>query len=354
MFGMPGGKFIMSESRFYHIPKSGKLEQFDSVAEVMSRAKEGGFFWLHFLEPTAEDLQPLIGSLGLHSLSVEDALDVNQLPKIDDFPDNTFIVFNAFSYMENKLSVQEIDLFLSNHFLISVDRIGPDGKPLLDGIEELVQREMDTDRLGPAFVMHTILDVIVDRKFVAIEALEDELTEAEDAVLERPAAFDPKSLQHIRRALVTLRKSLFHEREVFVKICRKDCPFIPEKAIFHYRDVYDHLTRFFELTETLRDVATSLMEIDLSMRSNEMARAANRTNRSVRRLTFITTIFLPLSLLAGIGGMSEWSMMTGPSNWRITYPLFLLSMAGIGTVCYFFLKRIIKRDDEKTDGEDDD
>lgn len=343
----------MSESRFYHIPKSGKLEQFGSVAEVMSRAKEGGFFWLHFLEPTAEDLQPLIGSLGLHSLSVEDALDVNQLPKIDDFPDNTFIVFNAFSYIENKLSVQEIDLFLSKQFLISVDRIGPDGKPLLDGIEELVQREIDTDRLGPAFVMHTILDVIVDRKFIAIEALEDELTEAEDAVLERPAAFDPKSLQHIRRALVTLRKSLFHEREVFVKICRKDCPFIPEKAIFHYRDVYDHLTRFFELTETLRDVATSLMEIDLSMRSNEMARAANRTNRSVRRLTFITTIFLPLSLLAGIGGMSEWSMMTGPSNWRITYPLFLLSMAVIGAVCYFFLKRIIRRDDEKSDGEED-
>jgi magnesium transporter len=343
----------MGESRFYHISKSGKLERFDSVADVMSRTKEDGFFWLHFLEPTAKDLHPLIGLFDLHPLSVEDALDNNLLPKIDDFPDNTFIVFNAFSYTNKKLSVQEIDLFLGNHFLISVDRIGPDGKPLLDGIDELVQREMDTDRLGPAFVMHTILDIIVDRKFIAIEALEDELTEAEDAVLDKPTEFDPKSLQHIRRALVTLRKSLFHEREVFVKICRKDCPFIPDKAIFHYRDVYDHLTRFFELTETLRDVATSLMEIDLSLRSNEMSRAANRTNRSVRRLTFITTVFLPLSLLAGIGGMSEWSMMTGPANWRITYPLFLLAMVVIGVVCYFFLKRIIKRDDEKSDSKDD-
>jgi len=344
----------MSESRFYHIPKSGKLEQLDSVEEVMTRAKEEGFFWLHFLEPTAEDLHPLIELLGIHSLSVEDSLDTNQLPKIDDFPDNSFIVFNAFSYIKKALSVQEIDLFLGNHFLISVDRIGPDGKPLLDGIEDMVQREMDTDRLGPAFVMHTILDVIVDRKFIAIEALEDELAEAEDAVLERPAEFDPKSLQHIRRALVTLRKSLFHEREVFVKICRKDCPFIPDKAIFHYRDVYDHLTRFFELTETLRDVATSLMEIDLSLRSNEMSRAANRTNNSVRRLTFITTIFLPLTLLASIGGMSEWSMMTGPSNWRFTYPMFLLGMAVIAAVCYVFLKRIVRRDDKKSDGKDDD
>ncbi len=343
----------MSESRFYHIPKSGKLEQVDSVAEAMARAKEDGFFWLYFLEPRIEDLHPLIGLLDLHPLSVEDALDINQLPKIDDFPSNTFIVFNAFSYTDKNLSVQEIDLFLSSHFLISVDRIGPDGKPLLDGIEELVLREMDVDRFGPAFVMHTILDVVVDRKFIAIEALEDELTSAEDAVLERPADFDPKSLQHIRHALVTLRKSLFHEREVFVKICRKDCQFIPDKAIYHYRDVYDHLTRFFELTETLRDVATSLMEIDLSLRSNEMSRAANRTNRSVRRLTFITTIFLPLSLFAGIGGMSEWSMMTGPDNWRIAYPLFLLAMAVIGAVCYFFLKRIIQLDDNKSDAEDE-
>jgi len=343
----------MRESRFYHVTKTGKLTQSDHIAEVMARAKEGGFFWLYFLEPTAEDLQPLIRPLELHPLSVEDALDDNQLPKIDDFPDNSFIIFNAFSYVEKKLSVQEIDFFLSNQFLICVDRIGPDGKPLLDGIEELVLREMDTGRFGPAFVMHTILDSIVDRKFVAIEALEDELTEAEDAVLERPAKFDPKSLQHIRRALVTLRKSLYHEREVFVKICRKDCPFIPDKAIFHYRDVYDHLTRFFELTETLRDVATSLMEIDLSLRSNEMSRSSNRTNRSVRRLTFITTIFLPLSLLAGIGGMSEWSMMTGPENWRFTYPLFLLAMAVIGAVSYFLLKWMVMRDDKSSDGEDD-
>ncbi len=345
----------MSEAHFYHITKSGKLSQCKSVPAAMEHVQQdGGFFWLHYLEPVAEDLHPLIKLLDLHPLSVEDALDDNQLPKIDDFPNNTFIVFNAFSYATDMTRIQEVDFFLSNRFIISIDRVGPDGKPLLDGIEEMVRRELDTDRLGPAFVMHTILDVLVDRKFYAIEALEDELTQAEDAVLDRPSAFDPKSLQHIRRTLVSLRKSLYHEREVFVKICRKDCPFIPDKAVFHYRDVYDHLSRFFELTESLRDVATSLMEIDLSMRSNEMARAANRTNRSVRRLTFITTVFLPLSLLAGIGGMSEWSMMTGPENWRITYPLFILAMIVIGTISYFFLKWMIYRDDKKSGSDDAD
>lgn len=344
----------MNESHFYHIPKSGKLIPCAKVTDAMERVeKEGGFFWLHYLEPTGEDLHPLIKLLGLHPLAIEDALDDNQLPKMDDFPNNTFIVFNAFTYSKEKINIQEVDFFIGKHFVISIDRVGPDGKPLLNGIDEVVLREMDENRLGPAFVLHTILDVIVDHKVFAIEAMEDELTQTEDAVLERPTEYDPKSLQHIRHTLVTLRKSLFHERELFVKICRKDCPFIQDKAIFHFRDIYDHLARFFELTETLRDVATSLMEIDLSLRSNEMARASNRTNRSVRRLTLITIVFLPLSLLASIGGMSEWSMMTGPENWRFTYPLFLLAMGVIGAVSYFFLKWIIRRDDvSDNDGTD--
>lgn len=344
----------MSEARFYHIPKTGKLNRCERVQDAMELVeKEGGFFWLHYLEPVSDDLHPLIQQLDLHPLAVEDALDDNQLPKIDDFPSNTLIVFNAFTYFEEKIVIQEVDFFLGKHFVISIDRIGPDGKPLLDGIEQMVLREMDEDRLGAAFVLHTMLDAIVDRKVFAIEAMEDRLASTEDAVMDRPTDFDPKNLQQIRHILVSLRKSLFHEREVFVKICRKDCPFIPDRAIFQYRDIYDHLARFFELTETLRDIATSLMEIDLSMRSNEMARASNRTNRSVRRLTLITIVFLPLSLLASIGGMSEWSMMTGPENWRFTYPLFLLAMVVIGALSYFLLKGIIRRDD-RTDSDSGD
>lgn len=345
----------MSQAHLYYIPKSGKLIPCDTAAEAMEKTEtDGGFVWLHYLEPTSDDLHPLIQHLDLHPLAVEDALDDNQLPKIDDFPTSSFIVFNAFTYSEEKIAIQEVDFFLGKRFVVSIDRIGPDGTPLMDGIQEMVLREMDEDRLGPAFVLHTLMDAIVDRKVFAIEAMEDRLSTTEDAVMDRPTDFDPKSLQQIRHMLVALRKSLFHEREVFVKICRKDCPFIPDKAIYQYRDIYDHLARFFELTETLRDVATSLMEIDLSMRSNEMARASNRTNRSVRRLTLITIVFLPLSLLASIGGMSEWSMMTGPENWRYTYPLFLLAMGVIGAVSYFFLKWIIRRDDKTdVDGNDE-
>jgi magnesium transporter len=92
------------------------------------------------------------------------------------------------------------------------------------------------------------------------------------------------------------------------------------------------------------------MELHMSMLNNLMARTANETNSTVRRLTFITTIFMPLTLLAGIGGMSEWTMMTGQPHWRIAYPAFFAIMAIIGLVNYYLLRRL-GRKDRNTGGE---
>jgi magnesium transporter len=254
-----------------------------------------------------------------------------------------FILFNSFYYSNGKLSIGEIDLFIGDNFLITVSQRDSENRQFLNGIEHIVEMDIESARQGPAFLMHILLDHIVDQKFLAIEALEDELDTAEDAMLADASNFNPAELVRLRRDLLGLRKSLFHEREILVKICRKDCPFISEKAIFHYRDIYDHLAKFFELTESYRDILTSLMEMYLSMLNNQMAKAANETNTTVRRLTFITTIFMPLTLLAGIGGMSEWSMMTGPQNWRIAYPAFLLAMVVIGFINYYLLNWLEKR-----------
>jgi magnesium transporter len=91
----------------------------------------------------------------------------------------------------------------------------------------------------------------------------------------------------------------------------------------------------------------TVMEIHLSMINNQMAMMANETNQVVRRLTTITTVFMPLTMLAGIGGMSEWSMMTGPTHWKLTDPLFLLGMALIGGASYGVLKWFERRDSER-------
>jgi magnesium transporter len=173
--------------------------------------------------------------------------------------------------------------------------------------------------------------------------MEDELEESEEILLGHPETFNPAELVRLRRFLLNLRKSLFHEREILVKICRMDCPFIADKAIFHFRDIYDHLAKFLELTENYREIVTSLMELYTSLLNNIMTKASNQTNMSVRRLTLIATIFMPLTLLASIGGMSEWSMMTGPANWKIAYPLFIVGMIVIGIINFYMLKRMEKK-----------
>jgi magnesium transporter len=333
----------MSETMFYHISQAGKFSHFATIEEALTAAKDGGTAWLHYCETTKEELSNLIDPLGLHPLAIEDCFDENEIPKIEDFPRNTFILFNCFDYSNRELSIGEIDLFIGDNFLVTVSQNKSENRGFLDGIENIVETNIQSARHGPSFLMHVILDYVVDQKFTAIEALEDELDSVEGAMLSDASSFKPAELIRFRRYLLDLRKSLFHEREILVKICRKDCPFITEKAIFHYRDIYDHLVGFFELTESYRDIVTSLMEMYLSMLNNQMAKAANETNTTVRRLTIITTIFMPLTLLAGIGGMSEWSMMTGPDNWRIAYPAFLVMMVVIGFGNYYLLKWLDRR-----------
>ncbi len=338
----------MPRSFFYQICSNGPPKRHETAVAAVAAAAENGFAWLHYSGAPREELSGLVELLGLHSLSIEDCFDDNQIPKIEDFPENTFILFNTFEYARRALEIGEINLFIGDKFLVSISHLNSMQRPYLDGIQRIVEksiveRSIEGARQGPSHVMYLILDYVVDQKFVAIEALEDELDDVEGALISDPASFKPAELISFRRYLLRLRKSLFHEREILSKICRRDCPFISEQSIYHYRDIYDHLVRFFELTESYRDIVTSLMEMYLSMLNNEMAKAANETNITVRRLTLITTIFMPLTLLAGIGGMSEWSMITGPDNWRFSYPAFMLGMIFVGFASYYFLSRLDRK-----------
>jgi len=310
---------------------------------AVEAAEGNGFAWLHYGGPTRKELYGLVELLGLHSLSIEECLDDNQVPKIQDFPGNTYILFNIFEYERNVLEIGDFNMFIGDKFFVSISLFGSTQRPYLDEIQQIVEKNIEEARQGPSQIMYLILDYIVDHKFVAIEAIEDDLDDVEGALISDPASFKPAELIKFRRYLLKLRKSLFHEREILNKICRKDCRFISEQSIYHYRDIYDHLVRFYELTESYRDIVTSLMEMYLSMLNNEMAKAANETNMTVRRLTLITTIFMPLTLLAGIGGMSEWSMITGPDNWRVSYPALMLGMVFLGLASYYFLSRLDRK-----------
>ena len=333
----------MSESKFYHFTSTGLFYGVASLNDAVTASKEGGFVWFNFYQPSKEELSALIDKIGIHPLSVEDCFDDKQVPKIEYFQSNTFIIFNAFTYAEKTLFIDEINLFIGKNYLITVSGHNSGTRKPLEGITAAIENGHSNAKEGPDFLMHMVLDYLVDKKYKAFDDMEDELEEAEDFLIDNVEKFQPGQLIRIRKHLLVLRKSLYYEREILVKICRKDCPLITEKAVVHYRDIYDHLAKFFELTETYREIETSLMELYTSLLNNLMTRSSNETNASVRRLTLITTVFMPLTLLASIGGMSEWSMITGPDNWKTTYPLFLLGMVVIALLNYLLLKRLEKK-----------
>jgi len=334
----------MAEARFFHITPTAKPRPLADLDQAVACLESPGYVWLDYYDPTREQIEPLVSALGVHPLTVEDCLDEEQVPKIEDYPGNTFLLVNGFRYDGETLVFEEIDFVIGKNYLITVHGHGDAGWRFLDGLADRVSVELDMAARGAEYLMHVILDYVIDKKLTAIEALQDRIDATEEDLIQDTGAFDPGALLRLRRDLLAMRKSLFHEREILGKICRRDSPFVGEKAIYDYRDLYDHLTKSFEIVEVYREMVTNAMEMYLSLVNNKMSIVANRTNATVRRLTLITTVFMPLTLLAGIGGMSEWSMMTGPANWRLSYPLFLAAMAVIGAISYRVLAWLERRD----------
>jgi magnesium transporter len=338
----------MSISEYYRISPSGELLQLNSLSEAVTALGDDGYVWFNYRKASREDLAELIAPLGLHPLSLEDCTDENQVPKMDEFPTYSFVVFNALRYDQESIMADEVDLFIGRNFLVTVSGYSETTKFPLNGIHAIIERNISAGARGPAWLMHLVLDYIVDQMVDSVEKAEADIDLAEEAILDSPATFDPSTLIYLRRNLLDLRKSLFHEREILNKISRNDCEWVPEKATVHYRDVFDHLSNFLEMTESNRDNVTSLMELYASMLNNQMARDSNQTNATVRRLTFITTIFMPLTLVAGIFGMSEWTVMTGgEENIRYSFLIFAAMMAIIGIVNFMVIRWLERRDWKK-------
>ncbi|MBI3038732.1 hypothetical protein HYY75_06755, partial [bacterium] len=175
----------MSEAAFYHISQETGLKQISSIDEAIKKTGQGGYMWFDFDNPTIEQISPVIEPLGIHPLSIEDCFDDNQVPKIDLFPKHSFFLFNNYSYDKKLFSVDEIDFVLSSNYLLTVHGYKAADKDFFNKLRAYVVSGASKSNLssGPDFLMHLILDFIVDHKFDAIEMLQEELDEKEEIIL---------------------------------------------------------------------------------------------------------------------------------------------------------------------------
>ena len=149
--------------------------------EAIDALKEGGFVWFNFYKPPREELSSLVDTIGIHPLSVEDCFDDKQVPKIEYFTNNTFILFNAFTYTEKELFIDEINLFIGKNFLITVSGHNSGERKPLNDIVNIIESDPKNAKAGPDFLMHIVLDYLVDEKYKAFDNMEDDLEEAEES-----------------------------------------------------------------------------------------------------------------------------------------------------------------------------
>lgn len=276
---------------------------------------------------------------GLHPLSLEDAVNVHQRPKAEDYDDHVFIVVRMLLPGEAVAS-EQVSLFVGPGFLLTFqERRGDCFEPVRD---RLRRGKGKIRQHGSDYLAYALIDAVIDGYFPVLEQIGEQVEALEDAVIARPEPDQVDRLHLLRRELLTLRRSVWPTREMVNDIIRDESPHIGHTARLYLRDCYDHTIQLMDVVETYREITASLLDVYLSSLSARM-------NEVMKVLTIIATIFIPLSFLAGIWGMnfdpdvSPWNMPE--LEWAFGYPAALLVMlaVGVGLLAWFWRKGWIGR-----------
>ncbi len=285
-----------------------------------------GAVWIDVLEPDQESLAAVAARFSLPPLAVEDCLHFPQRPKIDVYPDVTFLVWLVPQVMTGDgLTSSELDVFLGPEHLVTVHQDTIESVDRISAHAELYLKR------GVEWTLHAILDSAVDSVFPVVEALSDELEELEDLMLSDAQPGNLQRLYAAKRSLVRLHKVVGPERDVVRGLARLEA-FVEPDAYMYFQDIGDHLARVADEVDTYRDVASGTMDIYLSSVSNRM-------NAIMKQLTIIATIFMPLTLISGIYGMNVLKGMWPPVSAVWSFGSVIAVMGAITLWMLWFFKR---------------
>jgi magnesium transporter len=266
---------------------------------------------------------------GLHPLILEDILNTDQRPKLEDHGDYLYIVLKRFHTEEgSRLVPEQVSIVLGSNYLISLQE--KEGK-LLDPVRERLRNDRGRLRKGGADdLAHALLDGIVDGYFSILDHFGEEIETLEEALMSRPSPETLRAIQILKRKMILLRKAVWPLREVVGNLSRSDSPLIREVSFLYFRDVSDHTVQVIDTIETYRDMLSGMLDIYLSTISNRM-------NEVMKVLTIIATIFMPLTFLAGVYGMNFKYMPE--LEWRWGY----FALWGVILVIAVFMLIIFRR-----------
>ena len=267
-------------------------------------------------------------------MAVEDVLDRQQRPKVEDYPASKeglgrlFIVTRLLHLIDGVLKNDQISLFLGSHTLLTFQSHS-------NGVFDSVYRRIEVDHSrirsnDPSFLCYTLLDAVVDGYFPVLEYYSDCIDDIEEELLSNPSQSVILRGQTVKRGLLSLRRVIWPTRELIVQLQRDRHECLSETSLTYFRDVYDHCVQILDLSETCHEIASSLTETYMSIVSNRM-------NEIVKVLTVISTIFIPLTFVAGVYGMN---MPIPENDWEWSYPIFWLVCLSIGGGMLAWFRRL--------------
>ena len=297
--------------------------------------------WIDVLGLGNQDTWRGLGKVfNLHPLTQEDVVNVPQRPKVEDYENQLVII--AWMVMLNPDSdndsfyKEQVSLILGKHYLLTVQE-----EPKYDcfgAVRDRIRTNKGIIRKqGVDYLAYTLLDAIIDGFFPVLEEYGERIDELEDEVVVNPTRKTLEKIYQIRRELLTLRRAIWPQRDAINALIRDGSNLISPDVRIYLRDCYDHTIQVMDMVETYRELTSGLMDVYLSSVGNKM-------NEIMKLLTVISSIFIPLTFIAGVYGMnfntekSPWNMPE--LNWYWGYPLCLALMLAIaGGLVFFFWRR---------------
>jgi magnesium transporter len=308
-----------------------KLADIPTTEIHLNLGKPGRFVWVALRDPEPQELAQMQQEFGLHELAVEDALHGHQRPKVEEYGDCLFAVVHTLELDEasGTLHEGEVNIFAGTDYVLSIRKRTREG---FREVRERAEREPHLLREGPGYVLYALMDKIVDRYFPILEVLENELERIEDRIFGgEPARANVEALYDLKRKLMLLRHAAAPLYEAMGKLYGGRVPAITTGTQDYFRDVYDHLFRINQSIDTLRDMLTTAISVNLSLVSmNE--------SETVKRLASYGALVAVPTMIAGIYGMNFEFMPE--LHWRFGYPLSLSVMAVVDAYLFYRFRKV--------------